>query len=297
MPARRHPILAAVALLVVSLSLASGQSAPSADRSAPSAKSADADPITIGQTFTLDSRVLGQTRRVNVYLPEGYAEGKQRYPVLYLLDGGVHEDFLHVMGIASLAVDWRGLREFILVGLENHDSKSRYHDYIFPSRIADDIKRAPNNGGAATFRTFLEQEALPEIAKRYRVTDERVIIGESAAGMFVLETLLRQPSLFTGYIAISPMLWWNDQSLSKEAASLLAQRPFPSDRKLFLSIANEGGTMREGVDRVAAALKSSAPKDMIWIYQPMDDETHATTFHPVALAAIRAFFALPDTTR
>lgn len=266
-----------------------GQSAPSAASESP------VDPITIGQTFTMQSKVLGQTRRLNVFLPPGYAEGKQRYPVLYLLDGGVKEDFLHIMGIASLAADWRGLREFILVGIENFDSKSRYHDFIFPTTVAEDKKRAPNPGGADDFRKFLDTELIPAINKRYRVTDERVLMGESAAGMFTLETLLRQPSLFNGYVAISPMLWWNNESLSKEAATLLQKRPFPEDRNLYLTIANEGGTMRAGVDRVVAALKSDAPKDMMWVFVPMDHETHATTFHPVALAAVRTLFALPDT--
>lgn len=262
----------------------------------PAALAAQAsEPITIGQTFTIDSKVLGQTRRLNVYLPPSYSEGSQHYPVLYLLDGGVREDFLHVMGIASLAVDWRGLREFILVGIENFDNKSRYHDFIFATAVEEDRKRAPNSGGSAIFRQFLDQELIGEIGRRYRVTDERMLMGESAAGMFTLETLLRQPALFSGYVSISPMLWWNNESLSKEAAVLLRKRPFPADRKLYLTIANEGGAMRAGVDRVVDALKRNAPSDMVWIFQPMDHESHATTFHPVALAAVRTFFALPDT--
>jgi predicted alpha/beta superfamily hydrolase len=263
---------------------------------APAAAQATAStaPITIGETFTLSSKVLGQDRRINVFLPAGYREGQQRYPVMYLLDGGVQEDFLHIMGIASLAADWRGLREFILVGIENFDGRSRYHDFVHPSSVAEERQRLPNHGGSAAFRTWLEQELIGEIGERYRVTDERVIIGESAAGMFVLETLLRQPSLFTGYIAISPMLWWDNQSLSREAATLLRRRPFPPHRQLYLSIADEGGAMREGTDRVAAALASGAPPGLSWTYVPMTGETHATTFHPVALAAVRKFFALPD---
>lgn len=256
------------------------------------AVAAGQSPITVGETFTLHSKVLGQTRRLNVYLPAGYADGTQRYPVLYLLDGGVHEDFLHIMGIASLAVDWRGLREFILVGIENFDGKSRYRDFIHPSSVPAEQERHPQHGGADTFRRFLEQELIGEIGRRYRVTDERALMGESAAGMFTLETLLRQPSLFDSYIAISPMLWWNRQSLSREAASLLRQRPFPANRRLYLTIADEGGEMRAGVDRVVAALKADAPSDMVWIFQPMDHESHATTFHPVALAAVRSFFAV-----
>lgn len=252
------------------------------------------EPITIGQSFTMESKVLGQTRRINVFLPPGYSTGERRYPVLYLLDGGVKEDFLHVMGIASLAADWRGLREFILVGIENTD---RYRDFVFPSTVAAEKQRLPTHGGSGAFRDYLAQELVPAIAQRYRVTDDRTLMGESAAGMFAVESLLRQPSLFTGYIAISPMLWWDNQSLAKQAGTLLRKRPFPAGRRLYLTIANEGGAMREGVDRLAASLKSNAPASLTWSYVPMENEKHETTFHPAALAAVRQFFAVPDTTK
>jgi hypothetical protein len=44
-----------------------------------------AAPLTIGETFMLQSKALGETRRINVYLPSGYAESAdQRLPVLYI---------------------------------------------------------------------------------------------------------------------------------------------------------------------------------------------------------------------
>lgn len=247
-------------------------------------------PIVLGQTYTLESKVLGQTRLLNVYLPADYDATKdQRYPVLYLLDGGAAEDFVHVAGIASLAVDWRGLRPFILVGIAGID---RYHELIFPSTVEAERKKLPTHGASAQFREYLTTEVKPFVASHFRVTDESVLMGESAAGMFTVETLLRQPDLFTGYIAISPMLWWNKQSLAQESAALLRRRPFPAKRQLYLTIANEGGEMRAGVDLLAASLKAQAPKDLDWRYVPMDGETHATTFHPVALAAVRRLFAV-----
>ena len=45
-------------------------------------------PILLGQTLTIQSRIMEQPRVINVLLPDGYAKGKTRYPVLYLLDGG-----------------------------------------------------------------------------------------------------------------------------------------------------------------------------------------------------------------
>jgi uncharacterized protein len=247
-------------------------------------------PVTIGTSYTLRSSVLGQTRRINVYLPPGYAEGSSRYPVLYLLDGGVEEDFVHIAGIASLAADFRRIREFILVGIEGID---RYHDLTHPTTVESDRQRLPTSGGASGFRRFLAAELKPFIERNFRVTDESALMGESAAGLFVVETFLREPQEFSDYIAVSPMLWWDGQSLARQADSLL-RKPFPPGRRLYLTIADEGGAMQEGVDRLVLALKSGAPRGLDWTYVPMAPETHGTTFHPSALNAIRRLFAIPD---
>lgn len=249
-------------------------------------------PVAIGTSYVVPSRILGQTRRINVYLPPGYAGSPGRYPVLYLLDGGVKEDFFHIAGIASLAADFRNIREFVVVGIEGID---RYHDLTYPTTIASERQRLPTNGGSARFRAFLAEELRPFVARHFRVTDESVLMGESAAGMFVVETLLKEPDLFGGYVAVSPMLWWDGQSLARQADSLLQHRPFPSHRRLFLTIADEGGDMQGGVDILVQALKAHAPDDLRWTYLPMAGETHGTTFHPAALMAVRKFFAADST--
>jgi predicted alpha/beta superfamily hydrolase len=271
-------------LLVVTLGGIAGCARPAQDQPRP---------VEIATSYTLRSSILQQTRRINVYLPPGYAESSARYPVLYLLDGGVQEDFIHIAGIASLAADFRRIREFILVGIEGID---RYHDLTFPTTVESDRQRLPTNGGSAEFRRFISQELKPYIQQRFRVTDESALIGESAAGLFVVETLLRQPTMFNGYIAISPMLWWDDQSLARQADSLL-RKPFPPSRRLYLTIADEGGTMQEGVDKLVDALKARAPAGLTWTYVPMEQETHGTTFHPAALNAVRMLFALPDSVK
>lgn len=246
------------------------------------------EPVSIATSYTIPSTVLGQTRRINVYLPPGYDTSGQRYPVLYLLDGGINEDFLHIAGIASLAADFRKIREFVVVGIEGID---RSHDLIYPTTIDSQRLRLPTSGGAARFRSFLATELKPWVESHFRLTDETALMGESAAGMFVVETLLRQPDLFRDYVAVSPMLWWDDQSLSKTSAALLARRPFPTGRRLYLTIADEGGDMRQGVDRLVEALRQAQPPDLEWTFVSMEQETHGTTLHPAALAAVRKFFA------
>lgn len=44
-----------------------------------------------------------------------------------------------------------------------------------------------------TFRKFIRDELMPEIRGRYRTTAETAIVGESLAGLFVVETFLLEP--------------------------------------------------------------------------------------------------------
>ena len=247
-------------------------------------------PIVIGQSFTLPSAGLKETRRINVHLPAGYAaHPERRYPVLYLLDGGEQEDFPHIVGLAQLGeLSWT-FREMIVVGIEGTDRK---RDMTAPSNSAEDRKLAPTSGCSAAFRRFLADELRPWVDQRFRVSGETALIGESLAGLFVVETFLKEPALFDAYIAASPSLWWNDQALARGAADDLARWP-AGPRKLYLTIADEGSTMQEGVDRVVAALRAAPPKAVTWRYDPMPTLHHSTIYHPAALQAFRTVWPGP----
>ena len=76
-----------------------------------------AAPLCIGETFTLTSKALGETRRLNVYVPPIYRDSATiRLPVLYMPDGGMAEDFLHVAGLVQVVKERMGLVEPIVVG-------------------------------------------------------------------------------------------------------------------------------------------------------------------------------------
>lgn len=243
-------------------------------------------PLVIGETFTIDSVVLGETRRINVYLPPGYAESRPaRLPVLYMPDGGIGEDFLHVAGLVQVSVGNGTMRPFILVGIENTE---RRRDMTGPTRSEQDKKIAPRVGGSASFRAFIRRELMPQVRARYRTTGETAVVGESLAGLFVVETLLKEPDLFDTYIAFDPSLWWNDQKLVSGAAEDLRKRPGLS-KTLYL--ANSADEMTPGtMQRFADILSREAPPGLRWHYEKMPEERHATIYHPAALRAFRAVF-------
>src|SRR5687767_2757209 len=74
--------------------------------------------ITVGTTHRLRSKVLGDTRELNVRLPADYAAGRGPYRVLYLLDGGLEQDFLHIAGLAQLGDLSGTFGPFIVVGVQ-----------------------------------------------------------------------------------------------------------------------------------------------------------------------------------
>jgi predicted alpha/beta superfamily hydrolase len=241
-------------------------------------------PLVIGDTFTIESKVLNETRRINVYKPAGYTEtGDLRVPVLYMPDGGMAEDFLHVAGLVEVLVGDQVMRPFLLVGIENTE---RRRDLTGPTEIERDKKIAPRVGGSEAFRKFLRSELMPAVRQRYRTTDETAIVGESLAGLFVVETLLREPDLFDTYIALDPSLWWNERFLVVHAAELM--RAHPGLTKTLFMASSDEKEIREDAASLAKILQASAPAGLHWSYTPMPEETHQTIYHPAALKAFRA---------
>ncbi|HEV7838998.1 MAG TPA: alpha/beta hydrolase-fold protein, partial [Gemmatimonadaceae bacterium] len=252
---------------------------------AASSRGGAAIPLAIGETFVLDSRVMNEPRRINVYLPPVYVDSPNvRLPVFYMPDGGIAEDFLHVAGLLQVSIGNGTMRPFILVGIEN---TQRRRDLTGPTVNAEDKKIAPKVGESATFRRFIRTELMPAITVRYRTTAETAIMGESLAGLFVVETLLTEPDLFDTYIAFDPSLWWNNEDLVNTAVSRL---PVLGSRKRTLYLAASRDDRNELTKRFADLLDKNAGKSLTSYYVPMPQESHATIYHPAALQAVRRLF-------
>ena len=253
--------------------------------------SVQAEPLIIGDTFQVDSKILHEKRRINVYMPPGYAESATlRVPVLYMPDGGIGEDFLHIAGLVQVSVSNGTMRPFLLVGIENTE---RRRDLTGPTKNEQDRKIAPRVGGSAPFRRFIRDELMPQVAARYRTTDETAIIGESLAGLFVIETLMIEPQLFDTYIAIDPSLWWNDQQLINEADARLGSLAKPG-ATLYFSSSGEA-QLAETANRLAEILTRHPPANLRWHYERSPEEKHSTIYHPAALRSFRKLFGPEET--
>ena len=257
-----------------------------ASAAAPAVAASAAAPLVIGESFTIDSQALKEKRHINVYMARAWDTPPDApLPVLYMPDGGVAEDFLHVAGLLQVSVANGTMRPFMLVGMQN---TQRRRDLTGPTENAEDRKIAPVVGGAAAYRDFIRDELMPEVKRRYRTTGETAIVGESLGGLFVVETYLLEPQLFDHYLAFDPSLWWNHGSLPRQAGTLLAKGK-PGKHSLYLASSSEAGIASE-VQRLSDVLQRQAPPGLQWHVEKMPEETHGTIYHPAALKAFRAVF-------
>lgn len=203
--------------------------------------------VTIGTIETFQSKILNEQRKIWVYVPSRWTpDSKQRYPVLYLLDGADH--FSSVVGIIQHLSQGIGntlCPEMIVVGIPNTD---RIRD-LTPTHVNaappyTDSLMLKTTGGGERFVSFIEKELIPRIDSLYPTQPYRILTGHSFGGLTVMNVALNHTKLFNSYICIDPSMWWDQMNLLNTTKKTLREKNF-SGTTLYLGIAN---TLREGMD-------------------------------------------------
>ncbi len=240
---------------LAALLLASGQPVP------------EPVPIEVGKSYTY--HVLGQERAVNVILPPDYDEDSDKsWPIIVQLDGGTDQDLFLGNGLEKWNRLWGRSQPAILVGIQTVD---RQRELLPPTSIEGERAEYPTAGESEAFRTWLADTVLPLVRERYRNNGSVILVGESAAGHFVVETWLEAPELFQGYAAISPSLQWDGQSLALTASGPVSDRP-----PLYLSLADEGGETEQGMFALLGKVGEAQP---YCFSDRRADLHHATSLH------------------
>jgi len=227
------------------------------------------------ETLRIQSVAMSETRRISVYLPPAYDLSRDvTYPVLYMPDGGEQEDFPHLAKAIDELIRSGQVRPMLVVGIEN---TQRRRDMTGPTEVESDRKIAPQVGGSAAFRTFITNELIPVIHARYRVSDDEAIIGESLAGLFVVETLFLRPQTFDTYIALDPSLWWNNQQWVRQAQERLRAMTGANPR-LYIATGEPGQSNAQEVAAFAQELQAHAGAALKWDFVPRPELRHDTIY-------------------
>ncbi len=247
------------------------------------AKEATKQGFLIGERLEYHSNVLNEDRMLNIYLPYGYSvDSAKTYPVIYLLDGSIDEDFLHIAGLVQFAsYPWINMiQESIVVGIENVDRK---RDFCFPTTIAQDKIDFPTTGESEAFMTFIETELQPYINTAYKVTAEKTIIGQSLGGLLATEILAKKPDLFDNYIIVSPSLWWDNQSL------LEMEFIAPTiEKTIHIAVGEEGKVMKRDAKSLYKKLKKSSEQIDELSFAFLKEQDHGDALHLAVYGAFEA---------
>lgn len=238
------------------------------------AQNGNIKPLTIGEIRTLKSKILNEERTLNIYLPQNFDKTKS-YPIIYLLDGSMNEDFIHVTGLVQFFNQMYAMPETIVVGIANIDRK---RDFTFHTDLKDLQKDYPTTGHSDKFINFLEKELKPYIESLFK-TNDTYLFGQSLGGLLATEILLKKPELFNNYFIISPSLWWDDESLLKKGNQLLSKIP---DTKKFVYVSvgkGEHPVMVKDAEDFYNILKKSNKKNWTVEYKMMETDNHATILH------------------
>ena len=246
-------------------------------------------PFSIGETLTFNSDILGEERKLNIYLPQGYDQNTDKsYPVIYLLDGSVDEDFIHIAGLVQFgSFSWINmLPESILVGIANVDRK---RDFTYPSNVEQDNKDLPTSGGSKQFINFLENELQPLVNRTYRTQGPSTLIGQSLGGLLATEVLMKKPDLFEHYVIVGPSLWWG-------AESLLAYSPNPNgtNKSIFIAVGKEGQVMERTARQLEKKLKAAHPYNKRIFFSFLEAQDHGDALHLAVYQAFEKLFGTED---
>jgi predicted alpha/beta superfamily hydrolase len=253
-------------------------------------------PFVLGVIEKLQSKVLGEERTLNIYLPEGYNKNDTtRYAVTYLLDGSADEDFIHIVGLYQFySFEWiNRVPKTIIVGIATID---RRRDFTYPTTIEKDKKKYPTTGHSDKFIAFIEKELQPFIENRYKVNASKTIIGESLGGLLATEILLKKPALFNKYIIVSPSIWWDNGSLlSLQSPVLLEGYTHKTD--VYVGVGKEGLTSTEmprvmevDANLLADKIKATKSKAVSVYFDYLPEENHATIMHQAVNNALKQLY-------
>jgi len=213
--------------------------------------------ITIGVIDSVQSKILNENRKVWVYVPNSKNDGvKQRYPVIYVVDGNAL--FSSVVALVQQfgETDWNWiLPKMIVVGIP---STNRVRD-LTPTHIEEDPpfrsrEASKETGGGENFVSFLKNELIPHIDSLYPTQPHKILIGHSFGGLTAMNILANHTNLFNSFICIDPSMWWDNLHFLEATKKALTQDRL-SGKSLYVSLS---GSINGDIDT------AKMRKDTVW---------------------------------
>jgi predicted alpha/beta superfamily hydrolase len=173
------------------------------------------------ETHRITSSINKKEYDLFIQLPPSYYDHpNQLFPVLFLTDADYA--FPLVSSISSRLFHTDLIEQFIVVGVsfsigdDKGVSKTRDYTPTFSPNEKQGFSKESKmaSGHANKFATFLKEDVLPFVAKKYRMDyDHKVLAGHSFGGLFTSYVAISQADVFDAYLIGSPSLWYHNFSM------------------------------------------------------------------------------------
>lgn len=177
-----------------------------------------------------------KTRKLHIWLPDGYENTQERYPVMYFFDGhnlfcDEHATYGKCWGLKAFMEQWD--KPMILAGIEcGHEGNERLNEYL-PYPVNHGIFKGLEGVGDATVRWMIE-ELKPMIDREYRTYPFRectAIGGSSMGGLMSLYAVIRYNQWYSKAACLSSTIYPCMPQLLKD----LDKSPINPDTRIYLS--------------------------------------------------------------
>ena len=160
-------------------------------------------------SIEIDSKNLGEKRKIWIYLPKNYTETSEKYPVLYMHDAqNLFDSKLSFAGEWEVDENLDSLfAKVVVIGIEHGNQKRLEELTPFPHEKY-------GGGKADTYLKFVTEEVLPYINSNYRTKTDAAntwMMGSSLGGLVSFYAAIQHPDIFGKVGVFSPSFWFSDQ--------------------------------------------------------------------------------------
>jgi len=185
------------------------------------------------EALEIPAGILPYAHQLHIYLPPGYQEEEQNYPVVYIKDGLDYLEFAQSAFIINKLILENKIKPVIAVFITP------------PNRHLPDMpNRSTEYGLNDDYVSFVCDELVPFIDKRYKtlkMPSGRLIMGDSYAGMISAYIPFSRPDVFQMGYSQSGYFSFQDDKLIKMFADTAAK-----DIRLYVDVGtyerNVGGS-------------------------------------------------------
>lgn len=194
-------------------------------------------------------------RVVSVYLPRGYDESDERYPVMYMFDGqnafeSHSDDYDGTWKLHRFLMRWE--KGMIVVAVQSSTEADRrmaeYSPYpLEPKRWGSLCARGGQTLG------WIADVLKPQIDARYRTLPERActgVMGGSMGALMSLCAVITRNDVFSKAACVSPAIGECGEAMVKE----IAQRALDADTRVYLSLGSDEAKDKPSLSRDVARM-------------------------------------------